>query len=159
MIREFADHLVSHRSCPTCSVTRLGESIEASQSSRWALLFLQWDLIIVSGRTADTQFQLQPGQSRNATFNLIRFEARPPIGSAWGYDVVIDELEILPGQQVRTARENSLNFQSLTARAFASAAVPGLPVAAGALQTDALPTDAQEIANDVIGLFNKLKRK
>ncbi|MBP7616037.1 MAG: hypothetical protein KA756_10320 [Steroidobacteraceae bacterium] len=118
----------------------------------------------VSGRTADTQFQLQPGQSRNATFNLIRFEARPPIGSAWGYDVVIDELEILPGQQVRTARENSLNFQSLTARAFASAAVPGLPVAAGALQTDApptdaLPADAQEIANDVIGLFNKLKRK
>ena len=47
---------------------------------------------------------------------------------------------------------------------LASAAVPGLPVAAGALQTDApptdaLPADAQEIANDVIGLFNKLKRK
>lgn len=108
----------------------------------------------VSGRTADTQFQLQPGQSRNATFNLIRYEARAPIGNAWGYDVVIDELEILPGQQVRTARENSLNFQNLTARSFAGAAVPGLPVAA-----DALPSDTQEIANDVIGLFNKLKRK
>ena len=67
---------------------------------------------------------------------------------------MIDELEILPGQQVRTARENSLNFQNLTARSFAGAAVPGLPVAA-----DALPSDTQEIANDVIGLFNKLKRK
>lgn len=116
----------------------------------------------VSGRSADTQFQLQPGQSRSATFNLIRFEARPPIGNAWGYDVVIDELEILPGQQVRTARENSLNFQNLTARSFASAAVPGLPVAAGALPAGELPSEVQEVqdvASGVIGLFKKLKGK
>jgi hypothetical protein len=82
---------------------------------------------IVGGRSADTQFQLQPGQSRSATFNLTRYNARPPIGNAWGYDVVIDELEILPGQQVRTIRENSLNFQNLTTGSLIGAIGPGSP--------------------------------
>jgi len=103
----------------------------------------------VDGRSADTQFALAPGQSRNATFNLVRYEARPPIGNAWGYDVVIDELEILPGQQVRTVRENSLNFQNITAGTFAGTAT-GPADGANA---------AQDVANQVIGLFKKLKDK
>lgn len=103
----------------------------------------------VDGRSADTQFALAPGQSRNATFNLIRYEAKPPIGNAWGYDVVIDELEILPGQQVRTVRENSLNFQNITAGTFAGAATTPADGAAA----------AQDVASQVIGLFKKLKDK
>ncbi|HNR23714.1 MAG TPA: hypothetical protein PKL49_11915 [Steroidobacteraceae bacterium] len=103
----------------------------------------------VDGRSADTQFALAPGQSRNATFNLIRYEAKPPIGNAWGYDVVIDELEILPGQQVRTVRENSLNFQNLTAGTFAGTATNPADGAAA----------AQDVASQVIGLFKKLKDK
>lgn len=102
----------------------------------------------VDGRSADTQFALAPGQSRNATFNLIRYEAKPPIGNAWGYDVVVDELEILPGQQVRTVRENSLNFQNITAGTFA-----------GTAAADGTPTAVQDVASQVIGLFKKLKDK
>jgi hypothetical protein len=101
----------------------------------------------VDARNADTQFALAPGQSRNATFNLIRYEAKPPIGNAWGYDVVIAELEILPGQQVRTVRQNSLNFQNITAGTFA-----GTAPADGAAA-------AQDVASQVIGLFKKLKDK
>ncbi len=110
----------------------------------------------VSARAADTQFALAPGQSRNATFNLVRYGARPPIGTAWGYDVVIDELEILPGQQVRTVRENSVNFQNLTAGGFASN-VAGAPAATSA-SGDA-PTTPADVATQVLSLFDKLTKK
>lgn len=113
----------------------------------------------VTGRGADTQFALSPGQSRNATFNLIRYGARPPIGNAWDYDVVIDELEILPGQQVRTVRENSLNFQNLAGGSFAGlpAGLPvgGLPVGPNGINA----ASPQDVASEVIDLFRKLKRK
>jgi hypothetical protein len=73
---------------------------------------------MVAGRSVDTQFSLAPGQSRNATFGLIRFNARPPIGDAWNYDVVIEEIEILPGQVVRSTRQNSVSFTNLRAGGF-----------------------------------------
>src|SRR5689334_23016858 len=70
---------------------------------------------MVAGRSADTQFVLAPGQSRNASFGIIRFNARPPIGEAWNYDVVIEEIEIQPGQVVRSVRQNSVSFANLKA--------------------------------------------
>ena len=73
---------------------------------------------MVAGRSVDTQFSLAPGQSRNATFGLIRFNAKPPIGDAWNYDVVVEEIEILPGQVVRSTRQNSVNFTNLRAGGF-----------------------------------------
>jgi hypothetical protein len=84
---------------------------------------------MLTGRSVDTQFALAPGQSRNATFNIIRFNAAPPIGSAWNYDVVIDEVEVLPGQVVRSARQNSLSFAGLTAGTFGGGAAAGSDVA------------------------------
>jgi hypothetical protein len=114
---------------------------------------------MVAGRTVDTQFALAPGQSRNATFNIIRFNAAPPIGNAWNYDVVIDEIEVLPGQVVRSARQNSLSFASLTAGTFhvgSSAAASANDAAAGATAPPADPTD---VANKMIDLFNRVKKK
>ena len=70
---------------------------------------------IVDNRKADPQFVLNPAQTRNATFNVVRFNAAPPLGTAYSYDVVIDEIEVLPGQQIRSVRQNSLNFTNLTA--------------------------------------------
>ena len=95
---------------------------------------------IVTARSADTQFGLNPGQSRNATFTLVRYNAVAPIGDAWTYDVVIDELEILPGQQVRTLRQNSLNFRNVSAATTFSGTA----------------ANAEETANKVIDLFKKL---
>jgi len=95
---------------------------------------------IVTARTADTQFALNPGQSRNATFNLVRYNAVAPIGEAWTYDVVIDELALLAGQQVQTVRQNSLNFRNVSpASTFTGTAA-----------------NAEETANKVIDLFKKL---
>jgi hypothetical protein len=108
----------------------------------------------VTGRNADPQFVLQPGQTRNATFGLIRYEARPPIGESYNYDIVIDELELLPGQQIRSARQNSISFANLTAGSFRGTAATST--------ADAAPTgvaDANDTANKVIDLFNKLKEK
>lgn len=114
---------------------------------------------IVTGRSADTQFQLAPGQTRNATFNVIRFNAKPPIGNAWSYDVVIDEVEILPGQVVRSARQNSLSFAGLTAGSFsgvnAAAATGGVDAASAGGQA----SDPMDVANKMIDLFKRAKEK
>lgn len=85
----------------------------------------------VDGRSADPQFALAPGQSRQASFDLIRFNAVPPIGSSFGWDVVIDELELMPGQQIRSVRQNSISLSNLTPGPHAS--VAGGSAAAGDL--------------------------
>jgi hypothetical protein len=109
---------------------------------------------ILTGRAVDTQFALTPGQSRSATFNIIRFNARPPIGNAWNYDVVIDEVEVLPGQVVRSARQNSLSFASLTAGTFrGSTGTAGTADATGAQAPEAI-----DVANKVLDLFNRKKK-
>jgi hypothetical protein len=106
---------------------------------------------IVTSREVDTQFALTPGQARNATFNVTRFGVKPPIGEAYNYDFVIDEVEILPGQVVRSKRQNSINFVNLTPGTFnGSAAMAGSGGAGG---------DPIEAAGRVIDLFNKAKKK
>lgn len=109
----------------------------------------------VSSRKADPQFRLEPGQSRSATFGITRFSAVPPIGESWSYDVVIEELELLPGQQIRSVRQNSLNFANLAAGTFTG--LPG-PAAVDALG-NAVPADATDAASKVIDLFNKIRKK
>lgn len=104
---------------------------------------------MVAGKSVDTQFSLAPGQSRNATFGIIRFNAKPPIGDAWNYDVVIEEIEILPGQVVRSARQNSVSFTNLRAGTFPAAA-SGDVAASG---------DAVDVANKVLDLFDRMKKK
>lgn len=113
----------------------------------------------VTGRSADPQFTLNPGQSRNATFSVWRYNAKAPIGTAFQHDLVISELELMGGQTqaVRTLRENSLSFVGLTAGSFNVAQLPGsmpgqVPLPEGAGQ-------GANIANKVIDLFNTVKKK
>lgn len=105
---------------------------------------------MVAGRSADTQFSLAPGQSRNATFGIIRFNAKPPIGDAWNYDLVIEEIEILPGQVVRSARANSISFTNVRAGTF--------PAASATSGAEAVPPDPLEVASKVIDLFHRAKK-
>jgi hypothetical protein len=111
---------------------------------------------MVTGRAADTQFALSPGQSRSATFGLIRFNAVPPIGEGWNYDVVIEEIEIQPGQVVKSVRQNSLTFANLRAGTFngvsaASLGSAGVPVD--------VPADAEGVASKMIELFERKTKK
>lgn len=103
----------------------------------------------VDARRADPQFALSPGQARNATFTVIRYNAKPPIGTAYNYEVVIDELEPLAGQQVRSLRQNSLTFANLS---------QGLRPAAAAPAAVSGDITVREAAEAIRGLFDKKKQ-
>ncbi|HET9862833.1 MAG TPA: hypothetical protein VFP37_05280 [Steroidobacteraceae bacterium] len=113
---------------------------------------------MVTARSADTQFALSPGQSRNATFGIIRFNATPPIGDRWNYDVVIEEVEIQPGQVVKSVRQNSLSFPNLSAGTFAAAS-GGAAAAVGAALGSETPPDANAVASKLIDLFERKTSK
>ena len=109
---------------------------------------------MVEGRNVDTQFTLGPGQTRSAAFGLIRFNAKPPIGAAWNYDLVIEEIEVLPGQVVRSARQNSISYANLRAGTFPAAASAGGPGA------DVAPTaDPVDVAGRMIDLFKRAQKR
>jgi len=69
---------------------------------------------IVEGNKADPQFILRPGESRDATFSIVRYNAGGnPIGTGYSYDLVIDQLEPLPSGQIRSLRSYSVGFHDL----------------------------------------------
>lgn len=79
---------------------------------------------LVTARQADPSFVLRPGEARNATFTVTRFNsAGKQLGTGWAYDVVIAQLEALPSQQIRTVAEHPLHFGELTT-GMPSAATP-----------------------------------
>jgi len=108
----------------------------------------------VTGRSADAQFVLNPGETRAAAFNVIRFNSgASQIGTAFNYDVVIQQLEILPSQQVRTVRDYSLNFASLSAN-MPELPMPGMTAAAGTVPTSGEQV-ATEVTKQILDLFKK----
>lgn len=69
----------------------------------------------VTGRSADPQFALRPGQSRDVSVSLIRYEAaRRPIGTQFSWDAALVELEILPSRQIREVREYAVGVAGLS---------------------------------------------
>ena len=101
---------------------------------------------LVTSRAADPSFALKPGESRSAAFTVTRFNSLgKELGTAWAYDVVIAQLEILPSQQVRTAHEFSLHFTDL------SAGMPAIATAAGA--------PAPDLKKSIDNLKNLFKKK
>ncbi|HEY7405749.1 MAG TPA: hypothetical protein VIB39_19645 [Candidatus Angelobacter sp.] len=74
---------------------------------------------LLEGRKADTQFQLDPGESRNAMFGIIRYEAaRKPIGSSFTYNMTIAELRKLGGTSVESLKQYTMNFPHLPGRGW-----------------------------------------
>jgi hypothetical protein len=75
----------------------------------------------------DTQFVLQPGQSRSATFQVTRFSpGRNPLGNRFTYEVTISHVEVLPsGEQVRVVRQYPLVYQNIGVGAVRPAAQQG----------------------------------
>lgn len=68
----------------------------------------------VTRSSADPQFVLSPGESRMATFNFRRAVGKTSIGTVFSPDLVIEQLEILPSQQVRSTREYAVGFTGLS---------------------------------------------
>lgn len=74
-----------------------------------------------SRQKADPQFALQPGEARNFTLEYSRYVGKTAIGTVYSPDLVLEQLEILPSQQIRSARELNFNFPNVTAGNFGSA--------------------------------------
>lgn len=82
---------------------------------------------IVEGSKADPQFILRPGESREAKFSLIRYNTgNQEIGATFSYDLVIDQLELLNGGQIRSLRSYTIGYHDLPLSG--TAAVAGQPV-------------------------------
>ncbi len=100
---------------------------------------------LVTSRAADPSFVLNPGESRNAAFTVTRFNSGgKELGTAWSYDVVVNQLEILPSQQVRTGREHSLHFTDLSGN------MPAVSTGAAAA-----PPDLKKAVEDLKNIFKK----
>jgi hypothetical protein len=73
---------------------------------------------IVEGRKADTQFQLDPGETREAVFAVIRYEAaRKPLGNSFNYTNTIAELQ-KQGTLVNVVKQYSMRFPHLPDRGW-----------------------------------------
>jgi len=73
---------------------------------------------IVEGRKADTQFQLDPGESREAVFAVIRYNsARSQLGTSFNYNTTIAELQ-KQGTAVNVVKQYSLRFPHLPDRGW-----------------------------------------
>jgi len=73
---------------------------------------------ILEGRTANTQFQLHPGESRNAVFQIFRPNAgRSQIGPLFNYDVTVAQLAN-EGTLVQAVKQYSLSFPRLPSQGW-----------------------------------------
>jgi len=73
---------------------------------------------IVEGRKADTQFKLDPGETREAVFAVIRYEAgRKPLGNSFNYNNTIAELQ-QQGTTVNVVKQYSMRFPHLPDRGW-----------------------------------------
>jgi hypothetical protein len=119
----------------------------------------------VQARSADPQFVLRPGESRQATLGQVRVMRGTPtatvIGSSYTFDVSIAELEVIyNGQQVRTIREHTLTFPgfALTGGAGATAAAPAGNGAAPQGGTEAAE-NIKKAGEAIRGLFGNKGKK
>lgn len=67
----------------------------------------------VTRSKADPQFVLAPGQTRNASFEVMRRNSGRPNGATYTLDASLEQLEVLPSQQVRSVKQFSLSFTNL----------------------------------------------
>lgn len=73
---------------------------------------------IVEGRKADTQFQLAPGEAREAVFAVIRYNVgRSPVGDSFTYNNTIAELQ-KQGTLVTVVKQYSMRFPHLPDRGW-----------------------------------------
>jgi len=118
------------------------------------------------GQQTDSSFVLNPGQTGNALFSVAR--GRGPnsaVGTAYSYNLTIDELQAQNGALAIPVRQYNLNFPSLAPGANNAAAFPsGLPangVAAGGTGTSyaaggkAVPANSRAVGSQAAGTTAK----
>ena len=116
---------------------------------------------IVARGTADPQFQLAPGESREASFDgVLQYSMRRQVaGNVFSHDITIVQLGLIGGRQVRELRDHAIGFTGLTASSgFAAAQHGAAPApAAPATMAGAAPDSVQTI-NKVVDVFKAFKK-
>lgn len=81
---------------------------------------------LINASTFDPRFVLQPGESGDVRFEFLWQPGRQIFGTVFGMDLSLREIEPLPGNQFRLAREHLVHFDGLTDRAKSTGlAAPG----------------------------------
>lgn len=103
---------------------------------------------VVVASKADPQFVLNPGQTRNASFEVYRRNSGNPTGTSYTFDVSLEQLEILASQQIRSTRQFALNFPNLMVSPIGVAAQQAAP---------ASPESLSETGKKIVDIFRKKK--
>jgi len=93
---------------------------------------------------ADPQFVLSPGEARNATLTYSRYVGKTAVGTIFSPDLVLEQLEILPSQQIRSVRDYNVSFTSIG---------PGTGALAGDAQS--INDAARQLSEGLKSIFRK----
>ncbi len=69
---------------------------------------------LTTGSSADPQFSLAPGESRDVQFTVFRRLGREVAGTKLTYYVALAQLEVLPANQIRTVRQFSITIPRMS---------------------------------------------
>lgn len=105
---------------------------------------------VVSRGSADTQFQLAPGESRDASFeSVLQYSMRRQVaGNLFSHDITLVQMELLGGRQVREVRDHLLSFSGLTATSGFGAGASAAAAAGGSTPDAAAGTSGGTAGGD-----------
>lgn len=140
------DMRITNRSAkPLILAHKLGTSISIDDvGNRWNRASGKVESVkgigIVTGSSADPQFVVAPGKSRDLSFEtLLGLYANTVIGTVHSFDVTLAQLEILPSRQIREVREYALSYTGLAAGRTPTGTMAGDPVrSAGSALADSV---------------------
>jgi hypothetical protein len=100
---------------------------------------------------ASSQFTLQPGESRTASFDFRRYTGSVPAGTRLNPSIAVEQYELLPSNQLRLEREYALSFGEIRGGAGARPSGAG----AGAASASGEQPDPVKALRDLRDLFKK----
>jgi hypothetical protein len=85
-------------------------------TSHWGNLTEVREMGLANGMQSDPSFVLQPGADREATYQVRFSPGASPVryGNTYNVDFAIEELELLPANQVRSVRQFPVGFRDVS---------------------------------------------
>jgi hypothetical protein len=110
----------------------------------------------VDANSADAQFRLAPGQSRDAAFeSTLHYNVRhSQPGHVFSHDLILVELQVVGPGQVRSVQDHALSFSELRANSGYGGAVAAGDSGGTAASVD----DAAQAIGKVVDLFKSMKK-
>lgn len=104
---------------------------------------------------ADPQFVLSPGESRTASFNYSRYVGKSAIGTIFSPELVVEQLEILPSQQIRSTRDYAVSFINVSSASLGASTYPGATPGHATEAIEEINEAGRRLSEGLKGLFKK----